>query len=932
MKTTILRSVPTLALGLVILGLTWAGPTLATHPEPEPDFVSAFGGFGSGIGQMNQPYGIAFSPTTDRIYVVEAGNHRVEVFDSEGTQLTSWGGLGTNNGQFNFPTAIAIDANGDVYVGEDINHRVQKFDDSGGYILQWPSDVVWGLAAGQTGIFVAHIDKVQKYDFDGNFVLDWGTVGSGDGQFQNARIVGADRNGNVWVGDWNLDRIQRFDESGTFLGKWGSSGGGDGQFGTIAGISVGPSGDVFVSDQFRDDVQKFTASGTFLTRWTGVFGAGVFNDPWGVAVNANDAIYVAERFAHRVQKYGRVNVEDPPDHLGQWGGFGAGADQFSNPIGIDQDADGNLYVADSNNHVVKIFDPSGHPLFSIGGFGTGLGQFNAPNDVVVNASGQIYVADTNNNRIQRFDASGTFELAWGTSGGGNGQFVNPIGLGLDSAGNVYVCDSSNNRVQRFTPDGGYANEWGNTGSLPGEFNNPLGLEVDDADNVWVADFGNHRVQKFDTAGTFLLEFGGYGFGGGEMALPSDVAVSAAGDIYVSEQGTDRVQKFDASGTFLSRWRNFGNGQQLLDPDGLTVAPNGDLFVVDQSNHRVVRFGALGATITAIDDVPNDEGLAVRMTFTRSGRDIVGSATPVVQYEAYRRIDGPAALRLPDGTEIELSRPAVPVQGAPISRGLLRDEGWEFVGAAPANTQGEYSMIVPTLADSVTAGIQWSAFFVRAATSTPTTFFDSAPDSGYSVDNLPPPPPGPPFVIEIPGLGLQITWPESGAPDIAYYGVYRSDSPPAGRGGEVLIATPVVPYYLDTDVQPGDVWYYRIAAFDDAENFSPPSDPSDPILVQTDVEETAGLARLELLQNAPNPFERATTIAFSLDRRSEVSLRIYDARGALVRELVREPRDLGPHQVVWDGRDGQGGAVASGLYVYELRTDRERLVRKLVLKR
>ena len=70
-------------------------------------------------------------------------------------------------------------------------------------------------------------------------------------------------------------------------------------------------------------------------------------------------------------------------------------------------------------------------------------------DVATDANGNVYVADTNNNRIQKFDPSGTFVAAWGTSGSGNGQFAGPTGVAADASGNVYVADQSNNRIQKF---------------------------------------------------------------------------------------------------------------------------------------------------------------------------------------------------------------------------------------------------------------------------------------------------------------------------------------------------------------------------------------------------------------------------------------------------------------------------------------------------
>jgi len=88
----------------------------------------------------------------------------------------------------------------------------------------------------------------------------------------------------------------------------------------------------------------------------------------------------------------------------------------------------------------------------------------------------------------------------------------------------------------------------------------------------------------------------------------------------------------------------------------------------------------------------------------------------------------------------------------------------------------------------------------------------------------------------------------------------------------------------------------------------------------------------LLQNSPNPFSPQTTIRFALARSGRVALRVYDVRGALVQELLDRPMSAGRHAVTWDGRSASGRPVASGTYLYELRTEKERLVRRLAVVR
>jgi DNA-binding beta-propeller fold protein YncE len=88
--------------------------------------LRAWGTYGSGNGEFNQPYGIAFD-AMGRIYVTDKGNHRVQVFTLSGAYIGQWGSLGSGPGQFDAPAAIAIDAAGNVFVSDAIQNRIQKF-------------------------------------------------------------------------------------------------------------------------------------------------------------------------------------------------------------------------------------------------------------------------------------------------------------------------------------------------------------------------------------------------------------------------------------------------------------------------------------------------------------------------------------------------------------------------------------------------------------------------------------------------------------------------------------------------------------------------------------------------------------------------------------------------------------------------------------
>ncbi|MCX8103419.1 MAG: hypothetical protein N3E42_03120, partial [Candidatus Bipolaricaulota bacterium] len=160
--------------------------------------------------------------------------------------------------------------------------------------------------------------------------------------------------------------------------------------------------------------------------------------------------------------------------LDQFGQVGSALGQFLSPKGIAVDGQGRVYVADTENHRIQVFDPrtfkptekrpiavwgsqcllrTGEGCRDPDGGGPlvpGDGQFNGPTDIAIDPTGYIYVVDSGNHRIQKFDSAGRFVSKWGTKGAGDGQFETPVSIALDSFGKIaYVVDRGNNRIQKF---------------------------------------------------------------------------------------------------------------------------------------------------------------------------------------------------------------------------------------------------------------------------------------------------------------------------------------------------------------------------------------------------------------------------------------------------------------------------------------------------
>ena len=145
---------------------------------------------------------------------------------------------------------------------------------------------------------------------------------------------------------------------------------------------------------------------------------------------------------HRFETEGAQGLLDRPR-----GGQGSIRRRFSWPAGIDIDPYGNVYVADTENNRVQVFDSDGGFRMLISG--SAAGALKGPEGIALGPEGRIFVADTDNHQIQVFDASGAFIALWGQQGSANGRFGLPRGVAVGGDGQVYVADSENHRIQVF---------------------------------------------------------------------------------------------------------------------------------------------------------------------------------------------------------------------------------------------------------------------------------------------------------------------------------------------------------------------------------------------------------------------------------------------------------------------------------------------------
>jgi len=241
-----------------------------------------------------------------------------------------------------------------------------------------------------------------------------------------------------------------------------------------------------------------------------------------------------------------------------------------------------------------------------------------------------------------------------------------------------------------------------------------------------------------------------------------------------------------------------------------------------------------------------------------------------------------------------------------------DDTWTALGTVGSRQEDTYSYLATTVKDSSTEGTNWTYFRVTAHSGDAQIFYDSEVDSGYSVDNLAPEAPQNLMASQTQTV-IQLTWDESRSYDFDYFIVFRDDE---------AIGNTVDPEYEDSDVELGITYTYKLQAADFHGNNSEFSESLEvtfePSAIST--ENVVIPIKDELFQNFPNPFNPSTTIRYILCANSDVKLKIYDLSGKEIRTLVNNVQAAGKYSVVWDGKDGSGLTVSSGIYLYKIQME------------
>ena len=542
------------------------------------------------------------------------------------------------NASFGQPQRVAADAGGNIYFSSD--NCIFKVD-TGGILTRVAGNARAGYSGDEGPAIAAQLNQPQG--------------------------IAVDKSGKIYIADAGNHVVRMVTTDGVihnFAGNGTAGSSGDGgaandpsnaQLSRPVALAIDGAGNVYIADAASYNVREVTAANGNIATFAGTGTTGFAGDggsatgaqisaPLDIAIDSSSNLYIADSDNNSIRKVdssGNITTiagNQTPGYTGD--GDAATKAQLNHPVGVTVDSQGNLYIAEYTNNLIRRVDSKGNITTYAGNGGFGLAgdggaaksaSFGNLLGIAVDSSGNLYVVDLWNFRIRKISngnistvAGGGVFLYSGDGGPATGaQFNLPGGIAVDGARNVYISDSGNHRVRKVAPNGvvstvagnGQAGFGGDNGqAAAAQLNHPWGLALDSAGNLYIADTLNSRIRKVATDGTITTVAGngnpGYSGDNGaatnaQLNVPAGVAVDKAGNIYVADTGNHRVRVVSGgtittlAGTGIPGFGGTGdadpsqpgvgpaNAEPLFYPTAVAVdsAAKVNVYIADTQNHQ-----------------------------------------------------------------------------------------------------------------------------------------------------------------------------------------------------------------------------------------------------------------------------------------------------------------------------------------------------------
>jgi sugar lactone lactonase YvrE/transglutaminase-like putative cysteine protease len=492
----------------------------------------------------------AAAVSEDTVYVVDSDENRVVMYGLDGKYKGRFGSRG-GDAALSSPQGIAV-AGGIVYVADTGNRRIQMYGDNGVFLSTLPID---GAPANQgledkkvpykldkpTAVAIDAQGQIYVLDASGGLFSDKSQVKvyAQDGSHlrllpKNGKPVALQMaHDGIYVADAEGYAIQKYDASGRMVSYFGSRGDGRAQFQSLTGLAL-DGGNLYVGDRERNLVHHFrtgAAPAAALTprqtdvpyvRWQQSL-----NVPAGrMAWDGKDTLYAVARDRQVLLRLKDGAIQDMPL-------------KDLNPTALAFDKAGALWVLERGRARLHKLDAAGAPALTVGSSGRRNGQLDEPGDFVIASDGSLYVADSGNGRIQGFSADGVFFKL--IDKGVREKLVRPTALAIDGQDQLYVLDSGRNAITVYSTAGEPLREFGNDPARESEkLRRPVAL-LATQEELFVLDSDRVRVYSFD--GRLLRSFAAAGKDNGELSDADAFGLRDASSFYIAERGSPRVQLF-----------------------------------------------------------------------------------------------------------------------------------------------------------------------------------------------------------------------------------------------------------------------------------------------------------------------------------------------------------------------------------------------------